>query len=280
MSSATVIVPCYNEASRLEEHAFVRMVASNLVDLVFVNDGSTDNTGERLGHLCARAPQHIRVMTLSTNRGKAEAVRQGLLAAIESGARVVGYYDADLATPPAELLRLIGIMRTSRVEGLLASRVLLLGRTIERSNRRHYLGRVFAAVASLALGVAVYDTQCGAKLFRRTPQLRAALAEPFISRWAFDVELLGRLLAGGADAPGLPINCIIEEPLRAWRDIPGSKLCLRHMLLVGLEMGQIAIDLKRRRARQSLRHALAGASKGLDAVGKSRHIGLRRTGTR
>src|SRR4051812_8571535 len=202
---ATVVVPCYNEGLRLDEQAFARMAANDQIRVLFVNDGSTDNTSERLALLKARAPTHVEVITLRRNSGKAEAVRQGLLAALAGGAEILGYYDADLATPPEELIRLIGIIRTSDVEALFASRVLLLGRAIERSSRRHYLGRVFATAASLALRIAVYDTQCGAKLFRRTSQLRAALTEPFISRWGFDVELLGRLLAGTPDVPPMPL---------------------------------------------------------------------------
>jgi len=254
---ATVVVPCYNEGLRLDEHAFARMVANDQIRVLFVNDGSTDNTSERLALLKARAPTHVEVITLRKNSGKAEAVRQGLLAALAGGAEILGYYDADLATPPEELIRLIGIIRTSDVEALFASRVLLLGRAIERSSRRHYLGRVFATAASLALRIAVYDTQCGAKLFRRTSQLRAALTEPFISRWGFDVELLGRLLAGTPDVPPMPLDRIIEEPLRAWRDVPGSKLRMRQMIIAGLELGRIGLDLRRRRARRSLHHRRA-----------------------
>ena len=53
-------------------------------------------------------------------------------------------------------------------------------------------------MASLILHARVYDTQCGAKLFRRSAALEAALADPFLSRWSFDVELLGRMLIGDA----------------------------------------------------------------------------------
>ena len=80
---------------------------------------------------------------------------------------------------------------------VIGSRVGLLGHDIDRSLRRHYLGRIFATVSSAVLDLPVYDTQCGAKAFRVTPALRAALADPFTSRWAFDVELLGRLRRNG-----------------------------------------------------------------------------------
>ncbi len=70
----------------------------------------------------------------------------------------------------------------------------------------------------------VYDTQCGAKVLRAGPALRAALATPFHSRWAFDVELLGRLHNGVGGAEGLPASAFREEPLAAWHDRRGSKL--------------------------------------------------------
>jgi hypothetical protein len=66
---------------------------------------------------------------------------------------------------------------------------------------------------SVALGVKSYDTQCGAKIFRKE-LLEPAFSEPFVSRWIFDVELLLRL----GD------RTIIECPVREWHDVPGSKV--------------------------------------------------------
>ena len=98
----------------------------------------------------------------------------------------------------------------------------MLGRRIERGGLRHYAGRGFATVASLALGIAVYDTQCGAKLFRVNDHVKQAFTAPFASAWVMDVEILSRYLAltGLADAG----NRIREVPLQTWRDVPGSKL--------------------------------------------------------
>jgi hypothetical protein len=102
---------------------------------------------------------------------------------------------------------------------------------------------MFALAGSAVLRRWVRDTQCGAKLFRRSGALQAALAEPFRSRWAFDVELIGRWLIGfdGA-APRLT-----EVPLRRWSDIPGSRLGPGAMLRAGVDLVGVAIDLGRRR---------------------------------
>src|SRR5690606_40316561 len=104
---------------------------------------------------------------------------------------------------------------------------------IRRSELRHYLGRVFATAASVTLGLAVYDTQCGAKVLRGGEVARSALAEPFLSRWLFDVELIARL----RDAAG--VQALREEPIPEWADASGSSLRLRDFLKAPWELGRI-----------------------------------------
>jgi hypothetical protein len=121
----------------------------------------------------------------------------------------------------------------------------MLGTTIDRSPRRHYLGRVFATASSLALGMTVYDTQCGAKVLRAGPVLDHALAAPFSSRWSFDVELLGRLRRGGDGVVGLPISAFREVPLVRWSDVAGSKLGALDALRAGLDLLRVGISTRR-----------------------------------
>jgi dolichyl-phosphate beta-glucosyltransferase len=240
-----VVVPCYNEAARLDVDAFFRFVDDDTgldVGFLFVDDGSTDATADVLAGLAARAPAHIRVLTLHRNAGKAEAVRAGLACAVDAGAAVVGYLDADLSTSVVEMARLLAVLDArADVDVVLGSRVALLGRTIERSPVRHVLGRVFATGASLALDLAVYDTQCGAKCFRASV-VDAAVRAPFSSRWAFDVELLARLLEAG-----VPAARFVEVPV-AWRDVKGSKLHAAAMARAGLDLARIALTRSRSRA--------------------------------
>ena len=82
----TVVVPCYNEAERLDGGPLLAFLdARPEARLVFVNDGSTDATGDRLAALAAERPDRIHVLSLNPNGGKAEAVRQGMLWAIAAG---------------------------------------------------------------------------------------------------------------------------------------------------------------------------------------------------
>lgn len=248
---ATIVVPCYNEAQRLDPEAFKALVARDSeVELLFVDDGSRDETAQILESLRAWLPARIGVLPLERNRGKAEAVRRGLLSALEGGADIVGYLDADLATPADEMARLIDELRKGDARVLLGSRVLLLGREIQRKAVRHYLGRVFATAASMTLRLAVYDTQCGAKVFRRTAALEAAVSQPFLSRWVFDVELLGRLLIPENNIRALTRGDIREVPLDVWRDVRGSKLRPWHFLTAAVDLSRIAMDVERRRRRR------------------------------
>ncbi|MCI0357014.1 MAG: glycosyltransferase [Planctomycetaceae bacterium] len=237
MAECTIVIPCFNEARRLDLRAFLAHTLSREEAFVFVNDGSTDDTGPLLDEFCAVNSDNFRVIHLPQNRGKAEAVRQGMLNALASPTKFVGYWDADLATP----LAAIGEFRSyldqhPRVEALLGARVRLLGRHIERRAMRHYLGRLFATVAAGVLKMPVYDTQCGAKLFRATDRVRGLFAQPFRTTWIFDVELLARMLAT-IPAEANPAELIHEFPLSQWRDVAGSKVKARDFVRAA---GQLA----------------------------------------
>lgn len=244
MTGATaVVVPCYNEATRLDVEAFAAFAAGHGdIELVMVNDGSSDGTPAVLRDLASRTPGRVRVLDLPVNRGKAEAVRLGMLDALARRPEFVGYLDADLATPLAAVLQLREVFRERpAVEMVFGSRVRLMGRTIARRARRHYLGRVFATAVSMVLRLPIYDTQCGAKLFRATPAVAALLAEPFTSRWIFDVEIVARRARSlGPGKRALMEQLLFEFPLMEWRDVSGSKLRPLDFLRAVMELASIA----------------------------------------
>jgi glycosyltransferase involved in cell wall biosynthesis len=223
------VIPCYNEEHRLRVDAFEHFLLhdehSN-IHLLFVNDGSTDNTLNMLKNFCARFPERTSVLDQQPNRGKAEAVRRGMLHAIAGGdAEYTGFWDADLATPLQQIPDLLAcLVKNPRLNMVFGARVKLLGRHIDRRPLRHYLGRCFATTASALLQLPIYDTQCGAKLFRNTPELAHLLAAPFHSRWIFDVEILARFLALHKGDRHPLREEIYEYPLPVWTDVAGSKV--------------------------------------------------------
>lgn len=234
-----VVVPCYNESDRLRLAEFEAFADDHEdIGFLFVDDGSTDGTPSMIEAIAARRPDAFQALRTRENRGKASAVRLGLREAIRSGARLTGFWDADLAAPLQELAPMVRRLENQPELGcLLGSRVKMLGFRVQRTRWRHYLGRVFATLASLILGMPIYDTQCGAKLFRVTSALDDALDEPFESRWVFDVELIARL----RDRFGAESAAWIEErPLRTWCDVTGSKLGLAQALGAGRDLLVIA----------------------------------------
>lgn len=253
-----VIVPCFNEASRLDVAAFESAIAKRPEWwFTFVDDGSTDGTGGVLERVSRLDPGRVSVLRLRRNTGKGEAVRHGMRAGLDAGAGIICCLDADLSTPFMELDRLVRrLTLETELDAVLGSRVRRLGTDIRRTAIRHYLGRVFATGASLALGVGVYDTQCGAKAFRGTLKLAESLATPFSERWAFDVELLSRLTrAPNARSWG----SIVEEPLLVWHDRPGSKLSALEAVRAGVEL--LRIGYRHRRGREPERLVMPGGSK-------------------
>jgi len=239
MPDVCLVVPCFNEASRLPAAAFRAYLEQHPgVAFCFVNDGSRDATDSVLQRLREAAPDRVMVETLAQNRGKAEAVRHGMLAAASAKHFTsIGYWDADLATPLDEVAPMVEVlMHSPDCQLVLGSRWRRLGSNIERREIRHLLGRLFATAASWLLDQPVYDSQCGAKLCRASA-VEALFGEPFLTRWLFDVEVLARL---GAHASWSHLrHAAIEMPLREWHDISDSRLGIGHMALVPRDLWRI-----------------------------------------
>jgi dolichyl-phosphate beta-glucosyltransferase len=223
----TIVIPCYNEASRLKTESFAQFLRDTEgISFQFVNDCSTDATLAILEQFRTGRESRVHVLNKLANGGKGEAVRDGTLEAIRRGdSSVVGFWDADLATPLDAIFDLLHEFEVnSNLQMVLGSRVRLLGREVHRRAVRHYLGRIFATIASSLLSVPIYDTQCGAKLFRVTPELEQLLAERFCSRWVFDVEILARYIVQNKGHRDRLHSSIYEYPLKRWEDVAGSKV--------------------------------------------------------
>jgi dolichyl-phosphate beta-glucosyltransferase len=222
-----LVVPCFDEAARLDVAVFrARLATDAELAFTFVDDGSRDGTLALLDGLAQALPDRVDVVALPENRGKGEAVRAGLLAALAHRPTFCGWWDADLATPLDELARLKAALDAQPAVWLaMGSRVQVLGTKIERRASRHYAGRVVATWISRTLRMPTYDTQCGAKLFRTDATPAGLFDEPFLSRWLFDVEVIARLKRRFLDGVGAaPELLVTEVPLSRWTDVPGSKV--------------------------------------------------------
>jgi len=232
--SLSVIIPAYNEAQRLppyltsvREHLDTRY--ANEYELVVVDDGSRDGTADLLDSLTADWPQLV-VMRHSDNRGKGAAVRTGMLAA---GGDLLLFADADGATPIAEETKLAEAIEAG-AEVAIGSR--LLDRadvTRRRTWIRGLIGRLFPGITRRWLPIAVHDTQCGFKMFRREAGRKLfSLGEE--TGYLFDLELLALAERLGYRVAEVPVN---------WADIPGGHLSLAR------ELGKLLPGLWRVRRR-------------------------------
>lgn len=231
-----IVVPCYNEEKRLRCDAFIEYVKHHEdMAFLFANDGSRDNTLGVLKEL-TRASERLLMLDIQPNGGKAEAVRKAMLEAAERyKPEFIAFWDADLATPLEEIEPMVQWAEKG-YDSVMGLRLMRLGAKVRRKPMRHYLGRCFATVASMMLGLPVYDTQCGAKLFRREV-VEAIFTERFITKWLFDVELLARYkkLYGKERAT----DKIYEFPLFQWQDIDGSQLKSRDFFKAPVELFKI-----------------------------------------
>lgn len=223
-----LVIPAYHESGRMP--AFLRALAEELslpglpqVDIQVVDDGS--GAAEQAALATELAPLARRfsairpLLLLPSNQGKGAAIRHGWTRGADAdSADWLAFVDADGAIPPREVRRLVsGTCESSNQDTtIFASRVRMLGRCIERSALRHYVGRLFATLIGMTICDRVYDTQCGFKLLPIEAWKRIAddLREP---GFAFDVELLAALQSH--DCP------IREEPID-WIDQPGSRVRL------------------------------------------------------
>lgn len=238
--SFAIVIPCFNEAKRfldIDYTRFLKEQESTDTALIFVNDGSKDNTSRVLQTFKDKFPNQVRVLNLETNLGKANAVRAGVLYALNNfkDIKSLAFLDADLATSLDECFALNKLIEndTSFVFG---SRIKKIDNQIERKLYRHLLGRVIATFISASLNMSVYDSQCGCKVFSKK-LAEYVFQKPFMSKWLFDVEIFFRI----KEKYGLPFLKVNtrEVPLQKWIDKDGSKVSITYCFRVWYDLYRI-----------------------------------------
>jgi dolichyl-phosphate beta-glucosyltransferase len=185
----SIVLPAYNESERIAAtiekiFAFADQHAWQ-VEIIVVNDGSTDDTAEVVAR-CATAHPGLRLLQNPGNRGKGYSVRHGML---EAQGEILLFSDADLSSPIAEAEKLFAAI-ASGADVAIGSRWLKTELQLRRQPLyRQFLGRVFNLALRLTLGLQFEDTQCGFKAFTRRSAF-ALFPLQKIERWGFDPELL------------------------------------------------------------------------------------------
>jgi dolichyl-phosphate beta-glucosyltransferase len=222
-----LVIPNYRDAARLEP--FLRELVTVLpreVGVMVSDDGSGAAEVAKMQNVveCIRplsmGPLLLDPLVAECNRGKGAAVYAGWQAGIDGAGGVewdaLAFADADGAVSAREILR--GVMafrsRGDATDGLIGSRIKMLGRNVERKVFRHLSGRLFATFVSLISGLTSYDTQCGFKIFRRVAVERI-LPKATAFGFAFDVELLLLAQRSGFRTEEFPVD---------WRDVDGGKV--------------------------------------------------------
>jgi glycosyltransferase involved in cell wall biosynthesis len=228
----SIIVPCFNEGHRLD--ATLGTLASWFAappEIVVVDDGSSDDTLERARARAAR-DAHVRVSTLSRNRGKGAAIRAAV--PLATGSRVV-ILDADLAFDRESVLAVIQALDHSDMavgnrrhhDSRYAVPVRLFGFLY----RRHLVGLAFNLVIRSLFPIRSRDTQCGLKGFRRDALLRLG-ASLSIDGFAVDVEMILVAQALGLRVTDVPVRVTYLSALSSVRLARSAAVVARDLLTI------------------------------------------------
>ncbi len=239
--SHSIVVPCYNEADRLEFQRFSAFLNANITyNICFVNDGSSDATLEQLLAFKQQHNNQVFVVNLPQNRGKAEAVRQGIQHMMDMDIVSVGYLDADLATDFPDYMRLVDHLENENLNMVFGSRKMGSDNLIKRKFLRAIASSMIGVLTQSIIGMPIKDTQCGAKVFTKMTA-RNLFSTSFHSRWLFDVELFIRI----KNLFGKETNQHIKEvALTKWEDVDGSKITFSDSMKFPMELLEIGLMYK------------------------------------
>jgi glycosyltransferase involved in cell wall biosynthesis len=216
MPYLSIVIPAYNEEDRIGRtltETFNYLDNQNYEgEVIVVNDGSTDRTAETVRMFERRAPGRFRLIENPGNRGKGFSVRNGML---QAAGEIILFFDADLATPTSEIVKVIEPIARDDYDVVFGSRAIdrnLIG--THQSPVREAIGRAGNLIQFAFTGLRFKDTQCGFKAFRRQAA-QSVFRVQQIDGFGFDPEILFIAKKLGWR--------LLETPVR-WNHVEGSKL--------------------------------------------------------
>jgi glycosyltransferase involved in cell wall biosynthesis len=227
LSHVLICVPCYKESRRLprflEQIAASDSESNSHLKILFLEDGSGQQEQSEFLSILESAKARFKYIELQYkifphNRGKGAVLRDGFRVGMSMGCDAIGFIDGDGATPFREMSGMVHeLMLQNDTDMIIGSRIKCLGKTVSRSLKRHLSGRIFATILSNLYDIPVYDSQCGAKIFKSRVLSDKVLELCDDNRWLFDTQFLIYLFKAGYT---------IRERMVDWTDIPGSKVSL------------------------------------------------------
>jgi len=198
----SVVMPLHNEGGSITSNVAQTMAVLRMLgpfEIILVNDGSSDNSGEEIARLADKFPGEIVSLQLP-RLGKGEALRRGAEAA--RGEFVV-FIDADLDLPPEQILFFVAIQRVKKADAVIGSKM-HPDSTVEYPLIRRVYSLGYFLLVKFLFGLPVRDTQTGLKLVRREMLLKA-LEKTESRGFTLDLELLVRLVQLGAVMVEAPV---------------------------------------------------------------------------
>lgn len=234
-ADTVVVVPTYDEAEALP--LFVARFATTGLELLIVDDGSPDGTGELADALAAERPW-MHVLHRASKDGLGMAYRAGFTWALERGYSAIGQMDCDLSHPPETLAELLAVLHEREADLVIANRYLPGGGTQGWSRGRRLLSRVGCTGSKLVLGLPFDDLSGGFKLWRAQALAELDFDAMLATGYAFQVEttLLAHLMG----------KRIEEVPFVFSERVAGAS---KMSLAISLEGVRVTLGLRRAHAR-------------------------------